>query len=51
MGIFNVQPGLRFVRDTGGDLGLLEWGVSAGFPITANKWYGADFLLELRFVF
>jgi hypothetical protein len=51
MGIFNVRPGIRFVRDTGGDLGLFEWGVSGAFGITQNKWYDAAFLLEARFVF
>jgi hypothetical protein len=51
MGIFNVRPGLRFVRDTGGDLGLFEWGVSGSFAITQNKWYDASWLLEARFVF
>ncbi len=51
MGIFNVQPGIRFVRDTGGDLGLFEWGVSGGFPITTNRWYSGSLLLEARFVF
>ncbi len=51
MGIFNVRPGLRFVRDTGGDLGLFEWGVSASFALTQNKWYDASWLLEARFVF
>ncbi|HEY2148000.1 MAG TPA: hypothetical protein VGH32_08685, partial [Pirellulales bacterium] len=51
MGIFNVRPGLRFVRDTGGDLGLFEWGVSGSFALTTNKWYDASWLLEARFVF
>jgi hypothetical protein len=51
MGIFNVRPGLRFVRDTGGDLGLFEWGVSGSFALTTNKWYEASWLLEARFVF
>jgi hypothetical protein len=51
MGIFNVRPGIRFVRDTGGDLGLFEWGVSAAFGITTNRWYDASVLVEARFVF
>jgi hypothetical protein len=51
MGIFNVRPGIRFVRDTGGDLGLFEWGVSGSFGITQNKWYDASWLIEARFVF
>jgi len=51
MGIFNVRPGLRFIRDTGGDLGLFEWGVSGSFALTTNKWYEASWLLEARFVF
>jgi len=51
MGIFNVCPGVRFIYDTGGDLGLLEWGVSSAFAITTNRWYDASFLIECRFVF
>jgi hypothetical protein len=51
MGIFNVRPGIRFVRDTGGDLGLFEWGLSTAFGITNNKWYNASVLVEARFVF
>ena len=51
MGIFNVQPGIRFVHNTGGDLGLIEWGVSSSFAITPNRWYDASVLLKARFVF
>ena len=51
MGIFNVRPGIRFVRDTGGDLGLIEWGVSSSFGITTNKWYDASVMAEMRFNF
>ncbi len=51
MGIFNVHPGIRFVRDSLGDLGTYEWGVGAAFGITANKWYNAMLLVEARFLF
>ncbi len=51
MGIFNVCPGVRFISDTGGDLGLIEWGVSSAFAITANRWFDASVLIECRFVF
>jgi len=51
MTIVNVHPGLRFVRDGGGDLGLVEYGVSGGFPITPNRWFAAYLLLECKFAF
>ena len=51
MGIINVEPGIRFASDTGGDLGVIDWGVHASFAATPNRWYNAALLLEIRFLF
>ncbi len=51
MTIVNVNPGVRWVRDTGGDLGLIEYGVVGGFPITPNRWNDAYLMLEVKFAF
>ena len=51
MTIVNVNPGVRWVRDTGGDLGLIEYGVVGGFPMTPNRWNDAYLMLEVKFAF
>jgi hypothetical protein len=51
MGIFNIEPGIRFASDTGGDLGVIDWGVHASFAVTPNRWYNSAFMLEVRFLF
>jgi hypothetical protein len=51
MGIFNIEPGIRFASDTGGDLGVIDWGVHASFAITPNRWYNSALMLEIRFLF
>lgn len=51
MGIFNVEPGIRFASDTGGDLGVIDWGVHASFAVTPNRWYNSALMLEIRFLF
>jgi len=51
MGIFNVEPGIRFASDTGGDLGVIDWGVHASFAVTPNRWYNSALMLEVRFLF
>lgn len=50
-GIFNLSPGLRMVHDTGGDLGVLELGLSGNFAVGSNGWYDSLVRLDLRFVF
>ena len=41
MTIVEFHPGVRFVCDTGGDLGLIEYGFSGSFPLTPNRWTDA----------
>ena len=50
-GIFNLAPGLRIVHDTGGDLGVVEFGWSGVFAVGSNGWYDALVRFDLRFVF
>ncbi len=51
MGIFNIEPGIRFASDTGGDLGVIDWGVHASFAVTPNRWFNSALMLEIRFLF
>lgn len=46
--IVNIHPGLRHVWDTGGDLGMFEFGVSAGFSFSKHHWYDSLVRLDLR---
>jgi hypothetical protein len=48
MGIINFQPGMRVVKDYGGDLGLFELGFSGGVPLTGSHWYGSLLRIDLR---
>jgi len=50
-GIFNLSPGLRIVRDTGGDLGVVELGLNAVLAVGSDGWYDALICMDLRFVF
>jgi hypothetical protein len=50
-GIFNLAPGLRTVWDSGGDLGVVEFGASGIFAVGSNGWYDALMRFDLRFVF
>lgn len=50
-GIFNVYPGIRFVRDAESDLGLAELGISGGAALTTNQWYETLIRVEARFSF
>jgi len=50
-GIFNLSPGLRIVRDTGGDLGVVELGFNAVLAVGSDGWYDALVRMDLRFVF
>lgn len=51
MGIFNIEPGIRFASDTGGDLGVIDWGFHASFAVTQNRWFNASLMAEIRFLF
>jgi hypothetical protein len=50
-GIFNVYPGIRFVRDADSELGLAEFGISGGAAVTTNQWYESLLRVEARFSF
>jgi hypothetical protein len=50
-GIFNLGPGLRSVWDTGGDMGVLEFGVNSMLSVGSNGWYDALIRMDMRFVF
>ena len=49
--IASLHPGVRFVYDTGGDLGLIELGLSASIPITDSHFYDGLVRAELRWSF
>lgn len=49
--ILNIYPGMRFVRDGGGDLGLFELGFGGGLSVTSNHWYQGLLRLDLRWSF
>jgi hypothetical protein len=46
--ISNLHPGVRFVFDRGGDLGLFEVGFGTGFSLTDNHFYQSLFRFDLR---
>jgi hypothetical protein len=46
-----LAPGLRTVWDTGGDMGVVEFGVSSSFGLGSNGWYNSLLRVDLRFVF
>ena len=46
--ISNLHPGVRFVFDRGGDLGLFEAGFSTGLSLTDNHFYESLIRFDLR---
>ena len=50
-GILNIQPGLRYVWDTGGDFGMFELGLSSAFRVTNNHWYDNMFRFDIRWAY
>lgn len=48
-GVFMLAPGVRLVKDTGGDFGLVELGVCGNFQLGYNGWYDSLLRLDLRF--
>jgi len=46
--ISNLHPGIRFVFDRGGDLGLFEAGLGTGFSLTNNHFYESLIRFDLR---
>lgn len=49
--VINFFPGVRIVQDTGGDLGLLEWGAGGGFTIGSNGWYNGLLRVDMRLTY
>ena len=49
--IVNVFPGLRYVYDGLGDMGLFELGLNAGISVSDQRWYRHMARLELRWSF
>ncbi|MCE9607507.1 MAG: hypothetical protein K8U03_21680 [Planctomycetia bacterium] len=46
--ILALYPGFRVARDRGSELGLLEWGMSMGLPITGPRFYDSIFRFDFR---
>jgi hypothetical protein len=46
-----ILPGLRFVFDHGGDLGVSELGFNGAFRTGGDDWYDALFRVEARWVY
>jgi hypothetical protein len=51
LNIFNLYPGLRIAKDTGGDLGIFELGMTGGLSVSSSHWYESLMRLELRWTF
>jgi hypothetical protein len=49
--ILQVHPGLRFVWDTCGDCGLLEFGISGALDMGSSGWYENLLRIEFRKAF
>jgi hypothetical protein len=49
--IMALYPGIRVARDRGSDLGLFEWGISTGLPITSPKFYDSILRIDVRWGF
>lgn len=39
VGVFHIFPGVRFVAETGGDMGVFELGFGAGVDMGSEGWY------------
>lgn len=49
--VMALYPGFRVARDRGSDLGLFEWGMSTGLPITGPRFHDSIFRLDVRWAF
>jgi hypothetical protein len=50
-GVIHCYPGIRFVRDTGGDFGLVEFGVSGTIGFGNSRWMDDLVRLEFRVLY
>ncbi|HTN75243.1 MAG TPA: hypothetical protein VL096_08350 [Pirellulaceae bacterium] len=51
IGLFSVYPGVRFVRDAGGDLGTCELGLTGAIGLGNSSWYDSMLRVEIRWVY
>lgn len=49
--IINIYPGLRVVRDFGGEAGMFELGINGGVAVTSRHWYDSLIRMDLRWTF
>ncbi|MEO1527600.1 MAG: hypothetical protein AAFX06_19395 [Planctomycetota bacterium] len=49
--IINIYPGMRIVRDFGGDYGMFDFGINGGFAVTSRHWYDSLIRMDLRWSF
>ncbi|OYP35801.1 hypothetical protein CGZ80_10400 [Rhodopirellula sp. MGV] len=49
--IINLFPGIRIVRDSGGEYGLFELGIGGGTTVTTSHWYENMIRMDLRWSF
>ena len=49
--VSTLHLGVRTVHDTGGDWGLLEFGLSGGFQVGGNGWYDSMLRFEFRLLY
>ena len=49
--IFHLYPGVRFVTDPGGDMGVFDLGVSGTFLGANDGWYDSLFRMDMRWHF
>ena len=49
--IFNTHLGARLIWDTGGDLGVITYGLSWGSSIGPHQWYDQMLQFNIRFAF
>jgi hypothetical protein len=50
-GVIHCYPGIRFVRDTGGDMGVVEFGVSGTVGFGNSRWMDDLVRLEFRVLY
>ena len=51
IGLFNIYPGLRFVRDGNGDLGTCELGITGTVGMGNSSWFDSMMRIEIRWIY
>lgn len=46
--VMEIHPGMRFAWDSGGDAGLLEWGIHGGVAVTKEHFSAGQLRVEVR---